>query len=71
MAVSGVDVALHAFSCVFVGVGSLLTQGVHATVHVGIYATIAVGYAVYYTLRMLRCCGIIEVYQRLTVYLAI
>jgi hypothetical protein len=53
MAVAGIDVALHALAGILVRLGSLLAQGVHATMHIGIDTTIALGNAVYHALRML------------------
>lgn len=66
---AGIDISLYTTPGSFMSFSSLYAEGMYAAVYVGIYAIITVGNAVYHTLWMLRCSGVIEIDKGLMVYL--
>ena len=67
---TGIDKATHFFTGSLVQIGSLLTQIVYATMHIGIHIEIFVAHGIKHHKRFLGGSRIIQIHQRLLIYLA-
>ena len=64
-----IDKLAHLFACLFVQVGCLLRKIMHAAVYVCIDIEILFAHGIEHAQRFLRCCTVVEIYQRTVVNL--
>ena len=64
----GIDEAAHLLTGSLVQVGGLLRQVMNAAMHIGIHVQIFFAHRIEHAERLLRCCRIIKINQRLIIY---
>ena len=65
-----IDKPTHLLTCRLMQIRRLLTQIMHPTMHIGIHIDILIPHRIQHTQRFLRCCSIVEIYQRLLINLS-